>query len=372
VPYFEPNPSTLQWFYWILPNGQQPLISSWPHAGSPRTDSRFRFKHIKNREWSASRYWLEYLDTFEGQTFEIKGYVDVQAVGVGHLFGSAGVNSGGWEATLDIQEYDSTPILEQPGVVATIRWENVPLGLWYEAKYWILDEQTDSWSKDIRIIVGLVFFFQDERSPGWIEGLHEAKAGSLPDCFNFPLIESTPGFAEGNGADAWIELDTFTGNIVNRWQWQGDFFFRSLQRAFVLVNGSVSSVISGVSSATAYFGSISVPHFGVIPLNTWVHISVERSWQSPTGALMKMFLDHVEVGSAVRGNPQLVFNRMIGNRPTSPTQWGDFDVKNFELVTGTPAVPNVQLNLPLIINACDAGPRGNDGTTHNMSLPSCP
>jgi hypothetical protein len=371
VPYFIPGPSAEQWAYWILPNGQQPLVSSWPHAGSVRTDARFRFKHITDHDWTASRYWLEFTDSFEGQEFNIKGWVDVEPTGVGRLQGNAGFHPGGWECIVTIEEYDSTPIVGSPGVVVTILWQLGFPGLSYEAKYWYLDDTFSQWSRTILLNEAAASFFQESRS--WIGpfGPSDAIGGSLSDCYDFPLLEGTPGFAAGNGVDAWIALDTFTGDIVNRWQWQGDFFFRTFTRAFVLANGSVSSVITGISPTTAYFGSISVPHGGVIPLDEWVHISVERSWQSSSGALMKVFLNSVEIGSGVRGNPQLVFNRMIGNRPTNPAQFGNFDVKNFQLVTGRPEAPNVQLNMPLILNACDAGSQGNNGTTFNMDLASC-
>lgn len=330
------------------------------------------FEHITFHDWSASRYYIEYLDTVDDEQFTIFGYVDVAAIDEGHLFGSAGTNSDGWTITLDIQEYDVTPVLGQPGVVATFRTENLGLGFWYEAKFWYLDDEFAKWSRSVRINLTASFFFQEERSPGWPVGLHEIKGGSLPECFSFPLIEEEEDFANFNGTNSYIQLEAFTPQIATRWEMSGEMYLRSNLKAWLLVHSSQNLVRAGFSGGLAQYrtstGAISPP----LPLDEWFAFRFEREWTFPTGNFFRLFVNETQVAQFGGVNWALQFDQIGHPRFEEDVPWPNYDLRNFRVLIGTPESPITVLDMPLEVNACDQGADENHGTTFNMALPSCP
>lgn len=374
MPLFEPTPSDAQWFYWILPGGTLPLISKWPHAGSNRVNCLFHLEHGKPKNywvWSASRWAVEIESHTAPFEFKYRGWLDVEPVGQNHLFGSTGYNSDGWECTLDIQAYDPAPQFTFPGVVTIQRWQHETQPFYWQSTLWFIDFFGQGWEEQMTLIEDNATYQEYDTNPqvgGQVVGWY---GRAMPECFSFPTLSAGPGFAEGNGVDAYIQMDTETIDAVNRWRWEADVYLRSYANAHVMVNSISGARITGINETLAYWRSINIPYSPPVPLNEWHHIAVERSWQSPVGALMKIFVDGQERGSAVRGNPSNKFDGILGARDVVPKTYANMDIKNLILMTGSPEAPLILLNMPMIDNACQSPPQSNNGTTHNMALPSC-
>jgi hypothetical protein len=359
-------------------------VGGWPKPGTQRIGGFFRFIQVHGFPRAiASRYFFKFTP-FEGELTNLWCWLDIDQVSEDKLQGASGLSADGREVILEVEQYNPPavdPNLGISGVTWRMHWLRAGFGPWYLSYTW------PTFVPTIGAAPYVIFKEPGTFSPwapsnNWIGTSPKDWTSdppqqnmtwfSISECYDIEPAPPGPGFAQGNGIDAYVQLDSVTGPIVNRWEWSGDFYYRSFVRAFALCHGGAAGNITGISATHAYFATISVPHGGAIPLDTWVNIRVERSWQSPVGALMKVFLDDVEVGSAVQGNPSRVFDRMIGGRGTVPEQFGNFDCKNFKLQTGTPETPVIELQMPLENNACDEGPAGNNGSTFNMPLPSCP
>ncbi|GAJ12704.1 unnamed protein product, partial [marine sediment metagenome] len=194
----------------------------------------------------------------------------------------------------------------------------------------------------------------------------------LSECYDPDPGPPAEDFARFNGIDATLQLDNFTGNWTPTWQWEGDFFFRSLTNAHVTILSTGAAVISGISPTQGYARDKTVNHGGTVPLNEWVNIRLERNWSEPVTGKLKIWVNGVEKGQNITTQPNMNMDTIGAVRPSIIPTYADFDLRNFQLRTGNPASPTLRLDMPLQVNACDDSPLGNDGTTTNMQLASCP
>ncbi|GAG93458.1 unnamed protein product, partial [marine sediment metagenome] len=194
----------------------------------------------------------------------------------------------------------------------------------------------------------------------------------LSECYNPLPGPPVEDYASFNGVDSALTLDHLTGNWGTTWQWSGDFYFRSLTNAHITILAAGAAVISGISPTQGYARDKTVNHGLSVPLNEWVNIRLERNWSEPGTGKLKIWVNGVEKGQNITSMPNMNMDTIGGVRPTIIPTVANLDMRNFKLEIGTPGLPVIKLDLPLQVNACDDGPLGNDGTTVNMQLASCP
>jgi hypothetical protein len=195
----------------------------------------------------------------------------------------------------------------------------------------------------------------------------------VADCYTFPTqpFGPNPGYAVFNDVDAYIALKQFTPNVAGRYIYFADLRIRTRPQGIILANSGSAGSITGFGNTNVFWRSVAGTPDPPLPLNEWFTYALEREWFFPTGNRWRAYVNEVEVANFTGANFQQRFNLLGGNRPTVPPQFGDFDMKNFLFLKGSPEVPQVILDMPLIVNACDQGPLANHGQTFNMGLPSC-
>lgn len=197
------------------------------------------------------------------------------------------------------------------------------------------------------------------------------RCSTVSECYDPPGAELGPigGFAEFNGIDSYIELDHITTNTRQAFSCSADI--RVHDGAVVPIFGhNTSARIFGPEADDLRWVSRDFAVGGFPPLNTWFNLRLELEWTDPTTLTWATFIDDVEVLKVARSRTTPGFHNLgvkqFGGIPT----WGHFDMKNLLYLTGSPASPVVQLDMPLQVNALDLGPDANHGTTFNMALPS--
>lgn len=371
MPYFTPTPGFDQWFYWIRPGGQVPIISRWPKAGSNRTDCRFQLPISKGQLWTASRWWVEISLSGPVPDYLSRGFLDLEALSVNHLFGSAGVDDDGWEVTIDVQGYEVTPVLGPPGVVCIIRADKASIPAHMQWTYWFLDMDLTHWQAQITLIEEDSSFgqFQTAGLPfGTLTGL---QGGSLPDCMPFDLIEGPEqGFCECNGTDSYILFDTRFPLVATRFKCEFEIRPTGADTQLVCFGytgfGSFGYMFNGRHNFQWWNNNIFLP-VGLI-LNEWNTVRVEYDWSIP-GANYSIWINGVLEATQAGGFVTWVWDE-IGRRGSLIA--GEFDLKQAKLWDGTPVSPNLLVDVPLDIDACAVVPPTIKGTTFNMDLASCP
>jgi hypothetical protein len=191
----------------------------------------------------------------------------------------------------------------------------------------------------------------------------------MSECYVFPAPPPAEGFASFNGVDARIDLDHGTFLHQNAFRVEADVRIRD-EILVPILGDKDQAFYWGRDDAhghwrTATFINISWPANDV-----WFNYRLEFEWESGDALRYELFIDDVEVFSALAGRG---FTRwdVLGVRSFDGTpEWGDFDMKNLKYWTGSFASPVLRLDMPLIDNALDLSPDENHGTTFNMALPS--
>lgn len=382
MPWFNSQPTADQLRWWsVTPEGGGLPISLWPHPGSKRVDSLYRLRFMKDDAIypSASRFYLVYNS---GETsppglppgHSNWGWLDLLPVSEGHLFGEAGDDPDGWNASMDVQEWESLPVAGTPGIQQSYRVTD-PDGEWKQFTY---ENQRDSIGRWYEPHMSSNLLANppsvETESAGWPFETFEFdwNRTSVPECYDFPF-EPGEGFARFNGNDSWIGLTNLTPNVAGTWQWSADVFIRDLRGVWIMAHLTSGTSRTGYNITNGNWVTANVPTTPLPTLNTWFNLKMEREWSVPTGNHMKVFFDDVEVGSLLRPNFQTQFNTLGGNRPgTPPFQFGNFDMRNLLFRIGGPSSPSIILDMPLTDNTCDLGPLANHGIPHNMLLPGCP
>jgi len=371
MPYFTPTPDVDQWFYWIRPGGQLPIISRWPKAGSNRTDCRFQLPISKGTLWTASRWWVEILLGGASPNYLSRGFLDLEALGINHLYGSAGVDADGWEVSIDIQGYETTPVVGPPGVVAILRADNVSITANMEWTLWYFNQDLTHWKEQITLNQENASFGQLAVSGlpfGTITGL---LGGSLPDCFNFVSIGAPEaGFCACNGTDSWIKFTTWFPNGTTRFLWEYDIR-PTAPVSNIAIRGDSTNGAFFMGHATfdnAVWWNRSVSLSPGLVVGVWQSVRMEHDWTIP-GDFYTVWIDGVQQGQNAGTFTSSWFDE-IGK--VGANFRGVFDVRNLKHTTGTPAAPNIILDIPLDIDACPVVGLPIKGTTFNMDLPSCP
>lgn len=377
---------------WLIPYDEERYneivggnrVPSWPHPNSSRVDARYRMGIGEGLPFPRPSRFLFRLTPYLPAPTVLWGWVDLSVNTTDHFVADTGLDALGRKVTFElIQNYDPFLPLTDINQWLDFKWTYSRVGfddVWFNWRYHtsIANQGPVPVMAALQEVVDVSYVYTtnlpfvintDWTSPN---GRLAWNWDPMSECYD--LIPPPPAeeFANFNGVDAELLLDSLTGNWGTTWQWSGDFYFRSLTNAHITILSAGSAVISGVSPTQGYARDKTVNHGGSVPLNEWVNIRLERNWSEPATGKLKIWVNGVEKGQNITTQPNMNMDVIGAPRPTAIPTFADLNMKNFKLETGTAATPLVRLNMPLQLNACDAGPLGNDGTTVNMSLPSCP
>lgn len=382
MPWFNEQPTNAEEQYWkVFPEGFGMPISLWPHCGSKRTNSLYRLRYMRNDAIypSASRFYCVY-DSGETSPegnppgHRNWGWMDVSPLGEDHLYGEAGPDPDGWDASIDIQAMQTLPLFGTPGIRQSYRVTE-PGGGWKEFTYEHPRDSVSQWWQPYMSVGNLnPPLNATSDSNNWPFETFEVAwfRNTVPECYSFPNPLGD-GFANFNGSDSWIELTNSTPNVAGRWIYTAQLFIRDPVGAWVMCSTTSVNPRTGYNDDFGQWRSAKVATDSSAPLNQWFEFRMEREWAVPTGNHMKVYFDGIEVGSSLQPNYQLSFNALGGNRPNpAANKWADMRMRDLLFRRGSPAAPQVVLDMPLRQNTCDLGPFANHGIPHNVGLPACP
>jgi hypothetical protein len=295
-------------------------------------------------------------------------------MGEDHLFGTAGPDPDGWDASIEIVALASLPSAGVPGILQHFRVTE-PGGGWKQFTYENpRDHVSAPWTPRMSVEDMQLDAFASNSSFDWPFETFENTwtRMSVPECYSFPFPPGE-GFANFNELDAWIDLKTTTGVIGAPWQWSADLYIRDPNHMMPLVSTTTSNSFSGYDGGRGWWSLAGITSSQQIPIEQWFTFRLERKWSFPTSNNNRLFFDDVQVSSQSKPNYAQQFNALGGNRPNPVVnKWSDMRMRNLLLRKGNPASPTVVLDMPLTDNTCDLSPNANHGTPFNMLLPGCP
>lgn len=374
MPWFDPQPTAADSTFWRFNVDGHHRVSRWPRYDTPRIDSRYRLNGTRNLTPSPLRWLATWRGIILGQPDDIEtGWFDVSPVTDDHLSGNTGESPLGITFTLELKGFFELPNVGERGVELTMRLDS-DLGEWYE-EIWEYEMGTIT---DYRVPIWTDFhpptFTTAARSAGWPYTETQPSVQGISECYDFPTPQPAPGaFAQGNGVDAYIQLDSATPFFGWYHKAEFDVRFRSLSN--VMFYGATGGGANAMylDSGLLHFSGTTIPIAPLPPLDQWVHFEIERGWHVPANPNYNVRIDGNLVGSVSGPNFAITIDRILGNvGPFAPPMWADIDMKNLTIDNGNVTAPNLILDMPMDPNACDVGPLLKKGTTFNMPLPSCP
>lgn len=172
-----------------------------------------------------------------------------------------------------------------------------------------------------------------------------------------------------NGVDAWIDAPSQL--LVNHPKIKMVFDFRlhSAAQQIVLGRSNQLSQFTSISQDRFTWRSNRVDFSPLLNQGQWYNCDYRFNWDIVDG-LNRVSIDGgADITSAGAQVAQLIdqIGKQGGAAPTS-----HFDLKVMTVESGGASSPATVIDMPLDVNACDDGPNSWDGTTFNMTLPSCP
>lgn len=359
-----------------------PKIALWPYSQNVRIDPRYRLLMGEGLPAPrAGQYFVRFVIEDGPPSVTKNCVIPLVPIGDQELEGTSGVSADGYEFILNIRPWTTPdPEFSVFGHEHTITYKHSGFPDFFVRQMYGTDDVGSQFTVRIKVDdpnwdqhMG-PFWFSTDYDP-LINTDVDDVAVMQDNWFHWPLSECIdldpvpPSlFAEFNGVDAAITYSPVT--FTNGARWYQDFDYRTHTLSDVVVLGKTfnTSQWSGFTGKFCRFMGFLVDMGTPVPDNVWTNIRFEYSWTVNDG-IYRVFWDGVPKGTLTNFT-QFHFFNTHGRR--GPSFVGEFDLRNYKFVTGTPAVPRVILDSALTVNACDAGPDLLKGTTVNMALPSCP
>lgn len=177
------------------------------------------------------------------------------------------------------------------------------------------------------------------------------------------------GRAEFNGVDAYIALDHNLKRVNQDFIISARIRLHNTTGFWPIMGVEGTGGFMGMDGPDLIFGNFRQPTTWTPVLDQWFTWRLEFEQLTQLG--YKLFIDDIEVHSFTGSRQQMAFNTLGVFRHNDPgVIWGDFDMQNLKYLSGNAPSTNVELDMPLDVNALDVGPDANHGTTFNMALPS--
>ena len=176
-------------------------------------------------------------------------------------------------------------------------------------------------------------------------------------------------FARFNGDDAYIALTESVANFSNPFVVDCDIRFQEFITWMPIFGNFNAGGFFGMDQDDIIFGNLRLPTTWVPELNVWYNWRYE--FEQDTQLQHQLFIDGGSVRNSTNSRQFMSANRLgVYRQGGLGVIWGGFDLKHLWYAKGTPGNFDVQLDMPLQVNALDNGPFANHGTTFNMELPS--
>lgn len=374
--WFVPEATVLETESWKFPGapGIKHKVGRWPHPNTNRVDARFILRTTTNLAHSAYRRLFAWdmrqtTDATNFPDFLRWGEWDLLVAVEGTISATSDTNVFGWVASIEIKEFTTLAVDGGPGVQMILRADHAISGHFNEHIY-EFPEDSKQWFYDRDIASDFGGWVTENESVGFPYDTAISLDYAMSDCFRFPrpdLPDDT--FAEFNDDDANIHFDAHTNLTGSRHKTEADIRINTIENIAFMGRTNNSTKYNLLTNLLFSWRSSLVVFTTPIPLGVWGRIRIEFNWSQP-GTQWKIWWNDVLIGEdAVFGSFNNTFN-CFGRRAS--TIEGDFDMKNFSLLGGTPAIPVEMWICELINDACDTGEKSLKGTTVAMTLPSCP
>jgi len=362
----------IAWLTRINPIGLH-LVSPWPRHVSPRSSCAFRLKYTKRNAFSPLR-WFCHWDTSDfGGPEQLDGYIDLSPLGPGVLEGVSGVSAQGYQIVLTVSSLEVLPLTGNPGINVLVKIVRISDGAYFYDSRDYDWETPEEYRVPIRTDTSTHSASEDGFSGlfGWtVNNLYCQGVGS---CYDFgQVIPSGPGFAEFNGVDAWIQLDSAIPLQGFNYDYEYDIRMQGNDMVMLGTLGA-GRPYTRILNGTYYNGDFHAYPLSPAPaVGVWT--KVRQEWRGPEGpTAMKIYVDDVLAAQGFGASQQYGGFDMLGRYNAGAFNiWGHADMRDVKLTYYSGSGPVVDLDMPLRENACDLSPAGNNGTTFNMPIPSCP
>ncbi len=375
MPWITPNPTVEKVDSWRFPGPTGThKVSLWPRPNSARVNCRFRIKHTRPVLIPvAARYGVYFrrsLLDYDPDDVEFNGcgVYEFEVRGDHHIGLTTEQHPQGYVADINIKGLDVLPRNGGNGVQYNVILTHPTLGTLEQDEEWFQPEVAQPWRHDMNTQVynssiGRVFLGVP---PSWTT-LVKLECFAVSDCYDFDLPE--PPGAEFNGVDAFIDLQFSTGVDSGPFSVSMDMVLRGADPHPILgfaAGNSAYQIIGG----DLFWGPVNIAQ-GIFPaLGVPFNLRTEFEWTLGAQLTYQTFIDNVLVAQTTTNRQNFNVGQLGKRNQNVPAVFGHFDMKNLFWQRGTFAEPIVELDMPLLVNAIDNGPKGNDGTTFNMALPS--
>lgn len=357
-------------------------VSKWPHPQTVRTKCDFRFALGEGKPYPRpGRFVCQMFGVPEELTGRAYPVIDLDVSGDFELFGSSGVNAHGRSVELEVIQHLTAdfPGSDSPGIEYHFTFKKVGDDdynwTWYFESVAFpggpIEIPMDVHSSTGGIPIKEVFDDPQFLDVDWpvIGGTSDFVWFGMSPCWDFSDMPPIVGAAQFNGIDAYIALDNSITIFNEDHIIELEVRLHDTTGHWPVFGREAAGGFIGMEDEFFIYGAIKQFTSWTPVLDVWFTWRMEFE---QTGQLKyELFIDDVAVGERVANR----FNTPIDNigvfRHNTPgTIWANADFRNLKVWNGNNPSTDLQLDMPLQINARDLSPQANHGTTFNMILPS--
>lgn len=371
--WFDPQPTAQELADWGITGGTFVNVPPrWPHPNTNRVKGMFCIDGSWEGIFTAVRWILNVKHQNPGppvppQVENVWCWLDLDVVAENHLAAEL-PGEPNEDATLlfSIKRLYNDPFWGRDVIEFSARLTQSS-GEWIEyfmAREIYPNPSSHSWFYVYPTIVGV----HARSSGGYTGQAIQVLCASVTDCYEFERSAQVPIGAEIR-PNQWINFPSDLPHTLG--PIRVEFNIRSYVNTDMFVTNLVrfSSNYGGFNGVDKFrWWDEIIPISPSLPLNQFVFVEMEYNWSVQNGAFM-VWLDGQLVATDVRAAQNNPFDN-IG--PAGGVGPNEFDLHGFKQWSGSAVSPILDVDLPLIDDACDLGRFGLKGTTHNMALPSCP
>ncbi len=357
-------------------------VSKWPRSGTPRIDCDFRMSLGEGLPFPRPDRFIGLMVTVpqtpNGSAYPI---IDMESSGDFTLHGTSGPNTDGRTVDLDIVQHLAAdfPGSDFPGIEYHFIFKK-------EGR----DDFNWTWYYESVFPIGtnrpIPMDANNETPSGGVIETHDNPALLDVDwpplgfdnhwqwfpmslCFDWPPNPPFPGMAEMNGVDSYIALTNNLTNFFQPFKLSAEVRLHNVTTFWPILGREANGGFFGMHNNEVLFGNVRYSTSWTPFLDRWFTWVYE--FEPLTQLQHKLTIDGIVVSDITTNRQFVPFNNLGVYKHNLPgTIWANLDLRRLKYEKGTPGSYTTVLDMPLELNALDAGPNANHGTTFNMTLPS--
>jgi hypothetical protein len=321
----------------------------------------------------ASRYGVMY--TEKGDDYDDSkpdrngfGWFDFEVRGDNHIGVTTGPNADDYSFEIDIKSEDELDVLSGPGISKKTTVSHPSFGDIEQHGEWGIGVEQINWQHNMSTNFwhGGGRWTHYEADPGWPFDL-EIDVFASDECYLFP--QTPVGMAAFNGSDAYIALDHDITGFDLDFVIDVDVRLNDSSTWWPVFGRAGLGGFIGMDGADLIFGALRKTTTWTPVDDEWFNWRLE--FEQPDQLKLQLFINDTLVATSTISRFNTPINRIgVYKQGVGGSLWADGDFKNLKVLLGDYPSTDVELDMPLIENALDAGPSENHGTTFNMDLPS--